>query len=112
MEMSERRSKMKLSQTPEGLAIKARMREKFKEIMEKRARPQSQNERIAELRWEQRQKDLPQIMRQQATDSVWEATLAERRRQAREDSRDCHKGRGDPDFSEASRSDPLGIWRR
>jgi hypothetical protein len=103
---------MKLSQSPEALAIKARMREKFREIMEKRARPQSQNERVAQLRWEQYQRELPAIQRQQAVDAVWEATLAERRKQALEDRWDCHKGRGDPDFNEAERLDPMGLWRR
>jgi hypothetical protein len=100
---------MKLSQSPEALAIKARMREKFKEIMERRARPKSQNEMIAERRWEQLQKEMPQIRRQQAIDAVWAATLAERRRQVRED-QGCHRGRGDPD--EARQVDPLGLWRQ
>ena len=81
-------------------------------VMAKPKPRQSQAERIAQLRWEQYQKELPTIQRQQAIDAVWSATLAERRRQAIEDRRDCHKGRGDPDFNEERRDDPLGIWGR
>ena len=60
-------------------AIMNDIRKRNQEYLE-RQRPKwrSQNERIAQQRWEQYQRELPAIQRQNAIDSVWERTLMER----------------------------------
>jgi hypothetical protein len=52
---------------------------------------------LAQQRWEQYQRELPAIRRQQAIDSVWEKTLEARREIDAEEAQSCHVGPCDPD---------------
>jgi hypothetical protein len=52
---------------------------------------------IKQERLDRQQRELSDIRRQQAIDSVWERTLAARAELEADAARCCHRGPGDPD---------------
>jgi hypothetical protein len=69
----------------------------FAELREQLLRPLLQGQRIAQERWEARQRELSAIQRQRAIDAVWERTLAAKAEA--EAKRLCfHRWPGDPDM--------------
>lgn len=92
---------MKLSQSPEAMAIKQRLREQV--LGPERVDAAEHNRRtrqlMAEEAWQQRQKELSALRRQQAIDSVWEQVVAAKQEhEAQATARTFHRGHGDPDW--------------
>jgi len=91
---------MKLSQSPEAMEIKRRLREG---MLGKSINAAEHNHRarqlVAQERWDEKQRELSALRLQRIIDQQWELTLDARRELKAQAARYCHRGPGDPDWA-------------
>ena len=91
---------MKLSQSPEALEIKRRLREAMlgKRPFDAAEHNQQVRKLLSEEAWQQRMNQMPFERRQRAIDSVWEQAVAAKLESEALAVRSCHRCPGDPDW--------------
>ena len=91
---------MRLSQTPEALELKRRLREG---MLGKPLGAAEHNRRVrqqvAQERWDEQQRELPALRLQRIIDQQWERTLEARREFEAQAARSCHRSPDDPDWA-------------
>jgi hypothetical protein len=91
---------MKLSQSPEAMEIKRRLREgmlgKSIDAAEHNSRAR---QLVAQERWDEQQRELSAQRLQRIIDQQWALTVEARRELEAQATRYCHRAPGDPDWA-------------
>jgi hypothetical protein len=96
---------MKLSQSPEAMEIKRRLREgmlgpaRVAAPLGAAEHNRRARQLVAQERWDEQQRELSAQRLQRIVDQQWTLTLDARRELEAQAARNCHRAPGDPDWA-------------